>query len=467
MPDKLGLVILAAGKGERMKSSTPKPLFDIMGRKLIDYPLYACKSFLSNTNVQGHIGIVIGHEAERVRSYVQENHHGLTSSLFFAIQKEQKGTADALKSYIESPMAQSVETIIVMYVDTPLVRFEDLCELYRIFKKHERDALLASFVTDNPTGYGRIVKKNDLGLKIVEEKEAGRDIKNIREVNSGIYVLNKAYVLEHLNIISDTNHGREYYLTDIFDFNRNVEAVLFADGDIFRGVNTLEQLHDIERTLRFEKLFALSGQGVRIIDKSSTFIEEDVFIAPETLIYPNVSILGKSHIGPYCIIEPGAVIKGSEIGKNTLIKSGTYIENSTIGRHVSLGPYAHLRPGTIVKDECRIGNFVEIKKSLLKKGVKVSHLSYVGDAEIGEETNIGCGFITCNYDGVKKHKTIIGKKTFIGSDSQMIAPITIGDHCYVASGSTIDQDMKNGDFAIARSRQVVKPNMAKRFFKKN
>ena len=217
--------------------------------------------------------------------------------------------------------------------------------------------------------------------------------------------------------------------------------------------------------MRFEKLLALSDQGVRIFDKSSTFIEEDVVIAPETVIYPNVSIFGKSHIGPYCVIESGAVIKKSKIGEGTLVKSGTYIENSTIGRHTSLGPYAHLRPGTVIEDECRIGNFVEIKKSLLKKGVKVSHLSYVGDAEIGEETNIGCGFITCNFDGVKKHKTIIGKKTFIGSDSQMIAPIAIGDNCYVASGSTINQDMKNGDFAIARSRQVTKPNTAEKFLK--
>ena len=465
MPDRIGLVILAAGKGKRMLSSTPKPLFNIMGQKLIDYPIAACDTLLGRSDFKGHIGVVLGYEAKKIQSYIERKACSLSSSIFFAFQNEQKGTADALKSYMDNGPIQEIDTVIVMYADTPLVGANDLWELYRIFKQNKRDALLASFVTDHPKGYGRIVRHTSLGLKIIEEKEANDEEKKIQEANSGIYVFKKEYILQHLKAINNNNCSGEYYLTDLFGFNKNVEAVLFPDRNIFRGINTLEQLHDMERYLRLEKLHGLMNKGVRIIDKYSTFIDEDVSIESDAIIYPHVTIVGQSSIGPSVIIESGSVIKESVIGEKTIVKAGSYMDHTIVGRHVVLGPYAHLRPETIIQDKCRVGNFVEVKKSLLKTGVKVSHLSYIGDAEIGEETNIGCGFITCNYSGTRKYKTTIGRKTFIGSDSQMIAPVTIGDHCYVASGSTIDKDMDSGDFAIARSRQITKSGMAKKFLK--
>ena len=465
MSDKIGLVILAAGKGQRLGVDTPKPLLELMGRKLIDYPLALFEHFLQLLDTKGHIGIIVGHQKDHIIEHIKYHKQKMAASLIPIHQKEQKGTANALRSYIDAPQTRSVETIIVTCVDTPLIPLDDLQKLYQTFQQGQYDAILASFKAEHPEGHGRIVKHTK-GLRIVEEKDASDEIKKIDKVNSGLYVFKRSYIEQFLEGIKNNNKSGEYYLTDIFDTNRNVASVEFSCGENFQGINTMEQLQRVEKVLQRRKLSSLMGNGVRILDPSSTFIDEDAEIERHTTIHPFVTIKGHSLIKSGTTIEPHVFIRKSVIGQDSLIKANSYIDEASIGKSTSIGPYAHLRPKTVVEDQCRVGNFVEIKQSLLKKGVKVSHLSYVGDAEIGEETNIGCGFITCNYDGKNKHKTIIGKNTFIGSDSQMIAPITIGDRCYVASGSTINKDLKDGDFAIARSRQVTKSKKAAQFLKK-
>ena len=392
---------------------------------------------------------------------------GLRVPVFFIHQQEQRGTAHALRAYMEAPESREVETILVTCVDTPLIDLVHMEKLYGALREGGHDAVVASFTTENPENHGRIVRGDGPGFSIVEDREAGPREKDIKEVNSGLYVFKRSYVAKYLSQVTNDNQSGEYYLTDIFRQDRPTLALHFPGSGVFRGINTTEQLHDVERIMRLKKLSALMEKGVRILDKYSTFVDEDVLIGAGSVVGPHCLIEGKTRIGPCARIESSTVIRESTIGDKALIKAGSYIVNSILGHGVSLGPYAHLRPKTVIGDNCRIGNFVEIKQSLLAQGVKVSHLSYVGDAEIGEETNIGCGFITCNYDGQKKHLTVIGQRTFIGSDSQTVAPVKIGDRCYVASGSTINQDMDDGDFAIARSRQVTKKGMAKRFLRED
>ena len=459
MSKAIGLVILAAGRGVRLGIGTPKPLVEVMGRKLIDYPLHCLGEFLQSLGTPGHIGIVVGHESEAVSQYARAK---TDAPILFAYQKDQKGTADALKTYLSLPEARSVDDLLVMCVDTPLIEAHHIRSLYETFQKNAYDAILASFKADPPTGYGRVVKDRS-GIRIIEEKDAEKQIKDIREVNSGLYFIKRDYAVAHLGGIGNKNRSGEYYLTDIFDFDRNVGTMEFADGSIFQGINTMGQLHDVEAILRRKKIDHLMKHGVRFLDARSAFIDEDVVIEAGAVIHPNVTIQGSSHIMSESIIETGCVVKQSTIGKGSLIKAGSYLDQAHIGAGATIGPFAHLRPETLVEDRCRIGNFVEIKKSQVREGAKISHLSYVGDANIGERTNIGCGFITCNYDGKNKHKTTIGSDSFIGSDTQVVAPVSIGKGCYVASGSTITQDLQDGDFAIARSRQTTKEGVARRF----
>lgn len=448
MAGKIGLILLAAGKGQRMGLDTPKPLVDIMGRKLIDYPLRACEGFLKVLGKSGYIGVVVGHASDVVAQHVESL--GLGVPLLFIHQREQRGTAHALKVYAESPEFKEVETVIVACADTPLIGSAHMGKLFKFLEKSGQDAVAASFTMEDPKGHGRIVRGAGPGFCIVEEGEASSKEKTIKEVNSGLYAFKQSFLAKYLPRIANKNKSGEYYLTDIFRQELPVEAVHFFGNSIFKGVNTMEELHDVGCALRLRKLSSLMEKGVRILDKNSTFIHEDVLIGRG------------STVGPHCVIEGKTVI-----GEGSTIKPGSCIIDSTLGQGVSVGPYAHLRSGSNVGDNCRIGNFVEVKQSFLAQGVKVSHLSYVGDATIGEETNIGCGFITCNYDGQEKHRSIIGRQSFIGSDTQLIAPVKIGDRCFVASGSTINQDMEDGDFAIARSRQVTKKGGSKRFLKGN
>lgn len=457
----IGAVILAAGEGKRLKLDAPKPLAPCLDKKLVDFPIRELKKFFSQNKIDGKITAVIGHQRELVRSYIEKNH----ADVSFAIQEKQLGTADALRAYFNST-DKIFDYTLVICADTPMVSANELSIMMNQLKADNLDGIAASCIEKNPTGYGRILRGKK-GFRIVEEKDATEEIRTINEVNSGLYILKSTYVVEHLKNIDSNNKSGEFYLTDVFKEGFNVQAFCFPDPIVFSGVNTLKQLEEIEKALRTKKKSDLRDQGVRFIDSSHTYIDDDVEIGEGTVIYPNTFITGNTKIGKNVVIEMGAHITDSIVDDFARVLPYSILEKARLGKAAAAGPFARLRPGADIGPEAKIGNFVEIKKSVLDRGVKVSHLSYVGDAFIGEETNIGCGFITCNYDGVNKHVTKIGKNSFIGSDSQTVAPVEIGDDCFVASSTTVTNSMPNGSFAISRGKQTTKEGMAKKFLKSN
>ena len=358
--------------------------------------------------------------------------------------------------------------VMVLCADTPLINNSSLCELSAFKSSRNLKAAGLSFHAENPFGYGRIIRDSKkIGISIVEEKDASADQRRISEVNSGIYLIDKQYLIDKASNLKSNNRSNEFYLTDVMDVNEQCDFISIKDGEkIFLGVNTMVQLSQTEKHQRHSINIKHLENGVRLIDPDTTYIGEDVVISSGVTIYPNVHLRGKTIIKENAIIETGTVINNSTIGSLVSILPYSVIDDSIIKNESAVGPFARIRPGSNIGEKCKIGNFVETKKVSLSSGVKVSHLSYVGDAEVGENSNIGCGFITCNYDGKDKHKTKIGKNCFIGSDSQTIAPVNIADNCYIASGSTINKDLSEGDFAISRGRQVVKEGLAKKFIKK-
>jgi bifunctional UDP-N-acetylglucosamine pyrophosphorylase/glucosamine-1-phosphate N-acetyltransferase len=461
----VGVVILAGGQGSRLLGVKSKPLAPFIGKKLIDFPLDGVSKFLDKKGLKGEISIVTGHHREELEEYVKKKM--CCREVNFAFQKESLGTGDALKSYFASlSETNKYDLTLVLCADTPLLKWEHFDKLYDEFRSGHYDAVMATFCADNPKGYGRIIK-GEKGLFIIEESEADIHQKNIKEVNSGVYLFKTSYVFERLSLLKPRGQKGEYFLTDVFQLGDQVQPVLFENGDPFLGVNDLEQLEIVEKKFIKNKVSSLRKQGVRFFASESVYIEGDVSVGEGSVIHPNVMLFGKTKIGQNCVIETGNVVKNSVIENNITLKPYNHLDQSHVSSEAVVGPYANLRPGTEVGRSAKIGNFVEIKKASLGEGVKVSHLSYIGDAAIGDRTNIGCGFITCNYDGVNKHITKIGKDTFVGSDTQMIAPVEVGDGCFVASGSTIGESMPDGSFAIARSKQVTKKGMAKRFIKKS
>lgn len=464
MSDSIGLVILAAGKGTRMKIDTPKALAKTAGKCLLDYVVEASLNFAHETSLKAEIGLVVGHKKELLEAWLDS--HPAKSQLKTAWQKEQKGTADALKAcFNDLPHFWNYEYTMVACADTPMIRASEFKVLFEALKSHPGCVgVAATFEAHDPKGYGRIVHGNH-GFHIVEEKDASPKEREITEVNSGFYILKTKHVKEVLGSIGNNNKSGEFYLTDLFQDKFEVKAVKFPSEVPFLGINTMEQLADVTTLLRQRKVKQLMIDGVEFLNPNTVHIDEDVTIGVGSIIYPNVTLLGKTVIGEKVIVESGAFIKNSKVNSNAEILAHSYLEEALVHEDATIGPMARLRPGADIGPEAKIGNFVEVKKSKLAKGAKVSHLSYVGDAEIGENTNIGCGFITCNYDGVNKHKTKIGSNTFIGSDCQMVAPISIGNDAFVAAGSTITKDVPDGGFGIARSTQVTKEGAAKRFLK--
>ncbi|HLT23188.1 MAG TPA: bifunctional UDP-N-acetylglucosamine diphosphorylase/glucosamine-1-phosphate N-acetyltransferase GlmU [Bacteriovoracaceae bacterium] len=460
----LGVVILAAGKGTRMKTSTPKALVHSLGRPLIDYVLDAVLGFAESSKLELDIGVVIGHKKEELEEWHDQHSH--KSRMKLAWQREQKGTADALKAcFNELPEFKKYEYTLVACADTPLLKSSDFLKLFDVLESEKTClGVAATFNEQHPLGYGRIVRSQN-GFQIVEEKDASDEQRKITEVNSGVYIVKTSHIEDVLGKINNDNKSGEFYLTDLFKDNYPVRPVLFPSGSNFLGVNNLEQLNNVSETLLTQKIKELQLSGVTFLRPQTTYLDSTVEIAEGVTIFPGVTILGKTKIGPGCVIESGSFLKNAQIENDVQVLANSYIEETHIQSAAVIGPMARLRPQTVIGKKAKVGNFVEIKKSHLKDGAKVSHLSYVGDAEIGEDTNIGCGFITCNYDGVNKHKTIIGKNTFIGSDCQVIAPIEIGDHAFVAAGSTITKSVPSEAFAIARGQQQIKEGAAKRFLK--
>ncbi len=464
MSNSIGIVILAAGKGTRMKIDTPKALAPALGRPLLDYVVSASLDFAKDCALIAEIGVVIGHRKELLESWWEG--HTSKSAMKLAWQKHQHGTADALKAcFNDLPQFWNHHYTLVACADTPLLSKAELVSLFNVLKNDSTlVGVAATFETQNPTGYGRIVTQGT-GFSIVEEKDATEEQRKIKEVNSGFYILKTSHVKTILSTITNQNKSGEFYLTDLFKPAYAVKPVRFPSETPFLGINTMEQLSNISMILRDQKLKQLFADGVQILNPQSCYIENNVKVGIGTVIYPGVTILGKTEIGSNVIIESGCFIKDSTIHDRAEILANSYLEEAIVHNEATIGPMARLRPGADIGPLAKVGNFVEVKKSKLGKGAKVSHLSYVGDAEIGENTNIGCGFITCNYDGANKHKTKIGKNTFIGSDCQMIAPVEIGDDAFVAAGSTISKSIPDGGFSIARAQQVIKEGAAKRFIK--
>lgn len=452
MTDKISIVILAAGKGTRLKLKFPKPLAPLENRKLVDYVIDSAKEL-------GDISLVIGHQGDMIKDHFKEQNFN------YIEQKEQLGTGHAVQTYFDqSKNADNYKYTLVMCADTPLVTKEILKELINEAKQKDLDAIAATFIDKNPTGYGRIIR-GDKGFKIVEQKDANESEQLIEEVNAALYVFKTDYLKKHIYGINSSNNANELYLTDTFAFDANVEAKLYDDKNAFLGINDLNQLSIADQKLRSRNAKQLMINGVRFIDPNHSYVYSSS-VGEGSVLYPNVHIDSDSIIGENVTIEPGCIVKNSTIESNTILKAYTYITDSIVHSNAKVGPMAQLRPGSDIGEGSKLGNFVEIKNSKVEKNSSISHLSYVGDAEIGNNVNIGCGFITCNYDGAKKHKTIIGDGSFIGSDCQMVAPIEIGKESYIGSGSTINKNVPDGAFAIARSRQENKEGLAKRFIKK-
>lgn len=447
---KLTMILLAAGKGTRMKSPLPKVLHPVAGRPMIEKVILASKK-AGATDLR----VIVGHGQHLVRSVVEPM--GVTC---FA-QENQLGTADAVKS----AQVDSIEgDVIIMNGDHPLIEAEDIQKFLKNFREEKCDLAVVTAEVKKPGEFGRIIRhKGDLKA-IVEAKDASADTLKIREINTGIYVAKAKILAEYLPQIKNHNAKKEFYVTDLISLCIEDECKVMAikaSPKVAVGVNNQEELAHATKLLFRRKARRLMEEGVLMIDPSCTYIEESVEVGPGSVIYPNVVLRGATKVGSFSVIEPQVFVSDSQIGDSVQIRAGSYLEQSVVFNRASVGPYGRLRPGTEIGEEAHVGNFVEMKKVKFGKKSKAGHLTYLGDAEIGEEVNIGCGTITCNYAAdKKKYKTKIGNRVFVGSDTQFVAPIEIGDDAVIGSGSTITKDVPAKALAVARGKQIIKENYA-------
>lgn len=444
-------LILAAGKGTRMKSNRPKVIHKVNGVPMLKKII----NVLEESGISENI-LILGYEKEKILEVLGEN-------IDYVVQKEQLGTGDAIRQAKER-LKDYHGDVIVLCGDTPLIKSETLKEFYNYHKMKKAVTTILTANFENPFGYGRIVYKNGEIQGIVEEKEATQEIKEIKEVNGGIYCFNSKELFKALEKIDNNNEKGEYYLTDVIKIQRMedkiIETFKLDDSMEILGINSKVELSQGAEVLRERVNYRLMEEGVILIDPKTTYIEESVKIGRDTTIYPGILLQGDTVIGEGCEIIGNTRIIDSVIGNNVRIESSV-IENSKVENAVTIGPFAHLRPKTYLKENVHIGNFVEVKNSTLERGVKAGHLTYLGDAQIGEKTNIGAGTVTCNYDGKNKYKTVIGKEAFIGSDTMLVAPVTVGDKGVTAAGSTITKDIPSNALGVARSKQVIKENWRK------
>jgi bifunctional UDP-N-acetylglucosamine pyrophosphorylase/glucosamine-1-phosphate N-acetyltransferase len=454
MPD-IHLVVLAAGKGTRMRSDTPKVLHRAGEFRLIEHVLRAAAALDARTTV-----VVVGHLADDVRRALPER-----LGLRFALQEPQLGTGHALLQ-AETHLAGARGTVVLLSGDVPLLRGVTLRELVAA---HERSGAAATVLTarvPDPAGYGRIVRQDGRITAIVEHRDATPVERAIDEINSGIYAFAAEPLFDALRSIGAANAQAEYYLPDLVRIYRarglNVETVRLEDAREILGVNSRRELADVAAILKTTKNEALMAAGVSIVDPASTWIGPDVSVGRDTVIHPNVHLEGQTRIGERCEINASVRIVDSTLDDGVVINNFCVIRESHVRAGAQIGPFAHIRPQSDIGEGAHVGNFTELKKTTLGKGSKANHLSYLGDATIGEKVNVGAGTITCNYDGVHKHPTVIEDGAFIGSDSQLIAPVRVGKGAYVAAGSSIVEDVPAGALGVARGKQVNKDGWVER-----
>uniref|UniRef100_A0A7C5U4P6 Bifunctional protein GlmU n=1 Tax=Fervidobacterium nodosum TaxID=2424 RepID=A0A7C5U4P6_9BACT len=436
------VLILAAGLGKRMKSKYPKVVHKILGKPMINWVVDLAKNF-------GEVGVVVGHKAEVVKGY-------LSDDVKTYLQEPQLGTGHAVMCAKE--FISENEDLLVLYGDVPLLSKETIEMLRNEHEEKNNQVTVLTFIAENPAGYGRIVR-TDGKIRIVEDKDASEEEKKINEVNSGIYIFSGKFLLENIENLKNNNAQGEYYLTDLVGMAERVSTVLLEDILEVSGVNDRVQLAELESIARERILKKLMLSGVTIVDPVSTFIGPDVEIGMDTIVHPFTIIEGKTKIGEDCEIGPYTHIADSTIGKNVKVIRSE-VEKSIIEDDVSVGPFSRLREGTVLKEKVKIGNFVETKKSIIGKNSKAQHLTYLGDATVGENVNVGAGTITCNYDGYKKYKTFIGDGAFIGSNSSLVAPVKIGKGAITGAGSVITEDVPDDALALGRARQVIKEGWA-------
>lgn len=441
-------IILAAGRGVRMRSALPKVLHPVAGDPMISRSIQQVRKAGAK-----EIRIVVGYGEELVRQVVEPQ-----EAVCFR-QTDPKGTADAVRAAkpegIQGP-------VMILNGDHPLITAADLEEVVSAYKDDSKAIWVVSSEVKRPGHYGRVVRHQGQVKAIVEAKDASAETLKIQEVNTGMYMLEANLLKELLPKIENNNAQGEFYLTDLIslaqDQGISVQAKMLGPRAA-AGVNSQQELARATRYVFMEKAKSLMDDGVMIMDPKNTYIEENVEVGASTVIYPGVYLKGDTKIGEFCVLEPNCFIHNAKIAESVQVRAGSYLEDCKVGAKTILGPYARIRPDTEIGKDARIGNFVELKKVKFGDGAKANHLTYLGDAEIGAGSNIGCGTITCNYAvDKKKYRTIIGKDVFVGSDSQFVAPITVGDNAVIGSGTTVTKDVPEGALAVGRAKQIIKEN---------
>ena len=452
------IAIMAAGKGTRLKSRRPKVLHEIGGQALLLHVIAAARAIVP----QDKILCIVGHEADRVK------HAVASTGVHFVLQAEQRGTGHALQQvkayFARQPAAAVPENLLVLSGDVPLIRPETIAAICEAHLRERAAMTILTAVPADPTGYGRVLRiaaGSPEVTAIVEQKSLRPDQFTAPEINSGIYCFRTAALFRKLDLLSTNNAHGEFYLTD-------VAALLVADGervvavkadtvDEVLGANTIAEMMHLDAAMRLATANRLMANGVTILRPDTCVIDAAVEVGPDTVLEPFVQLLGATRIGSECRIRSFSVVQNSTLGNEVLLRNGCILDGAEIADRALIGPYAHLRPDSKIGEGAHVGNFCETKKVRLGKGSKANHLSYLGDAEIGAGVNVGAGAITCNYDGVHKHLTTIGDGSFIGSDSTLVAPLTVGAGAYIAAGSCITEDVPDESLALGRSRQVTKP----------
>jgi bifunctional UDP-N-acetylglucosamine pyrophosphorylase/glucosamine-1-phosphate N-acetyltransferase len=449
----LHIVVLAAGKGTRMRSGTPKVLHRLSGLPLIDHVLRAAGTLAPATTT-----VVVGHEADQVRTHLRAWPHVQTVR-----QEPQLGTGHALLM-AEPVLAGHTGTVVLLSGDVPLL---SPASLGALVARHRDSGAVATVVTamvERPFGYGRILRTGGDIARIIEERDAGPAEREIKEINAGIYAFELEPLFDALRSIGAENAQHEYYLPDLVSIYRRqrmtVATWTISNTAEIRGINSRSELAEVGRIMRQQKHEELMAAGVTLVDPATTYIDVDVEVGADSVIHPGVHLEGSTRVGASCEIHAGSRLVNATLADGVVILNHCVITSTSIAEQCQVGPFAHLRPESVLGPGARVGNFVELKKTNLGAGAKANHLAYLGDAVIGQESNIGAGTITCNYDGTRKHQTTVGRAAFVGSNSTLVAPLTIGDGAYVAAGSAITQDVPADALGMARTRQENKPDWA-------